>query len=91
MTAFEKAWSVIKEENAKPCKDCGNPAPVGFMNPIWELNNLCFPCITRRTKEMGAVDADEETGQPATTMRDLVNAKLSEQGQAGDQQRRDLQ
>jgi len=80
MTAFDKAWGVIKEENAKPCKDCGNPAPVGFMHPIWELNGLCFPCIARRT------NSDE-----STTMLDLVNAKLSEQGQAGDQQRRDLQ
>ena len=90
MTAFDRAWDVVKED-AKPCKDCGNPAPVGFRFPIWELNGLCFPCFTRRTKDMGAVEEDEETGRPATTMLDLINAKLSESGQAGDQQRRDLQ
>ena len=112
MTAFEKAWSVIKDysdaemiaaekkivnqisesmpDRIVTCRDC-NEKTLKRRNPLFELSNLCYSCYQRRTSELGAVDADEETGRPATTMLDLVNAKLSEQGQAGDQQRRDLQ
>jgi hypothetical protein len=86
---MDMAWSLLKEN--QPCKDCGQPAPTNFRMPIWELNGLCFDCIDRRMKEMGATqEANEETGQPATTMRDLLNAKISEAGIAGDRQREDL-
>ena len=112
MTAFEKAWAVVKDdsdaeriaaekwfvnqisefvpERIVPCRDCGEKT-LKRNNPLFEFSNLCYSCLKRKEYELGVVEEDEETGRPATTMLDLINAKLSESGQAGDQQKRDLQ
>ena len=87
---FVNQISEFVPERIVPCRDCGEKT-LRQNNPLFELSNLCHSCYLRRTSELGAVDADEETGRPATTMLDLINAKMSEEGQAGDQQRRDLQ
>jgi len=95
--AFNQAWSSlmaqlgrISNEPLVSCKDCGEKT-IKIRNPIFELSGLCPSCFKQRTGKMGAVEENEETGRPATTMLDLINAKMSEEGQAGDQQRRDLQ
>jgi len=86
--AFSIGWSLSKNE--KPCKDCGEPAMTNFRFPIWEFNGLCAKCFVRRLREAGVVEGDEETGRPGTTPLDMINAKMTQDGQAGEQQRRDL-
>tara|TARA_R110000751_G_scaffold33949_1_gene84471 strand:+ start:1260 stop:1514 length:255 start_codon:yes stop_codon:yes gene_type:complete len=81
--AIDTAFALLKEEPpSKPCKDCGELA-LKIRLPIWELNGLCFSCLVRRMQELG-MTGDE-------SMLDMINSKISGEGQAGDQQRRDLQ